>query len=238
VQFYSNGASLGSAVALSASGRAATSALNFSTPGTYQITAVYSGDGTFSGSTSAALALVVTEPSSFTVTPAVTALSLNTGASVTDSVTISSVNGFAGTVALSCSVTGGGTASEPVCSLSPASVAVAAGGKVTAVATVSSTAQPAVRADNSHGAAVGGAMFACLLCLIPFRRRRAIRALTALVVMFGGLAAISGCGSGGSLATAASGSAGTYTVTVTGTGAAAGSSSAVTASTSFTLTVN
>ena len=110
VQFYSNGMALGSTVALSGSGKAATSALNFSTPGTYQITAVYSGDSTFTGSTSAALALVVTAPSSFTVAPAATSLSLTAGMSGTDSVTVASVNSFAGTVALSCSVTGGSAA--------------------------------------------------------------------------------------------------------------------------------
>jgi hypothetical protein len=106
------------------------------------------------------------------------------------------------------------------------------------VATISTTAQPSAHAENSHGMAAGGAMFACLLCLVPFRRRRAIRALAALLVMFGGLAAISGCGSGGSLATASGGSAGAYTVTVTGTGVPAGGSNAVTASGSFTLTVD
>ncbi len=238
VQFYSNGTALGSTVALSSSGKAATSALNFSTPGTYQVTAVYSGDSAFSSSTSAALALVVTAPSSFTITPAATNLSLAAGAGGTDSITVASVDSFAGTVALSCSVIGGSGANEPVCTLVPASVTVAAGGKATVVATVSTTAQPAVHAENSHGMAAGGAMFACLLVLIPFRRRRATRALAALLVMFGGLAAISGCGSGGSLATAASTNAGTYTVTVTGTGVPAGSSSAVTAGTSFTLTVD
>jgi Pro-kumamolisin, activation domain/Bacterial Ig-like domain (group 3) len=349
VQFYSNGTALGSAVALSASGKAATSALTFPTAGTYQITAVYSGDSTFIGSTSAQLALVVTAPSSFTVTPAVTNLSLVAGASGTVAVTVASVNSFAGTVALSCSVSsasgtaagscsiapasaavssglttnsvltinaaagtagvldvtvtgtsgstverssvivvsvaqaaspsftvtatpgastvapgasatssisvasangfagtvslacsvsGGSAATEPVCTLSPVSVAVAADGKATAVATVSTMAQTSVHAENTHGMVAGGAMFACLLCLMPFRRRRAIRVLAALLVMFGGLASISGCGSGGSLATSATGSAGAYTVTVTGTGVAAGGSSAVTASTSFVLTVD
>ena len=349
VQFYSNGTALGAAVALSASGKAATSALSFPTAGTYEITAVYSGDSTFVGSTSAALALVVTAPSSFTVTPAVTNVSLVAGASGTDSVTVASVNsfagtvtlgcsvttasgtavgscsiapasaivssgatansvltinttagtagvldvtvtgtsgstvetssvivvsvaqaptpgftvtatpgaatvvsgatatssvsvastnGFAGAVALACSVAGGSAASQPVCTLAPASVTVAAGGKATAVATVTTTAQPSVHAENTHSFAAGGAMFACLVCLIPFRRRKSIRALAALLVMFGSLAAISGCGSGGSLATAASGSAGAYTVTITGTGVPASGSGAVIASTSFTLTVD
>ncbi|HEY5330012.1 MAG TPA: protease pro-enzyme activation domain-containing protein [Acidobacteriaceae bacterium] len=352
VQFYSNGTALGAAVALSGAGKATTAALTFPTAGTYEITAVYSGDSTFVGSTSAALALVVTAPASFTVTPAATSLSLIAGASGTESVTVASVNsfagtvalscavnpasgtaagscsmapasaavssgltansvltihttaatvgvldvtvtgtggpvvetspviaisvvpaalpgftvtaspgaftvasgasatssisvastnGFAGTVALACSVTGGSAASEPVCTLTPVSIALAAGGKTAAVATVSTTAQTSVHAENSHGLAAGGAMFACLLCLMPFRRRKAMRAvrlLAALLVMLGGLGAISGCGSGGSLATAASGSAGAYTVTVTGTGVPAGSSSAVIASTSFTLTVD
>jgi len=238
VQFYSNGAALGSGVTLSASGTATTSAMTFPTAGTYQITAVYSGDRIFIGSTSAALALVVTGSSSFTITTAAANLSVIAGASSTDVITVASLNGFAGTVALTCSVTGGTAASEPVCTLAPISVSVAANGKATAVATITTAAQPSAHAENTRNLAAGGVMFACLLCLAPFRRRKAIRSLAALLVLLGGLATISGCGSGGSLAAAATASPGAYTVTITGTGLPSGSSSAVTASTSFTLTVD
>jgi subtilase family serine protease len=347
VQFYSNGSVLGSAITLSGADTAATSALTFPTPGTYAITAVYSGDSNFTASTSAVLSVVVTAPSSFTVTPAASSLSLVAGAGGTDSMTVASVNsfagavaltcavstasgtaagscsvapvsvgltagsaandvltmntvagtsgvldvvvtgtsgtavvtasaiavsvaapaspgftlaanpssvsatsgvpatssisvastnGFAGTVALACSVSGSSAASPPTCALAPVSVTLVAGGKATAVATISTVAATSVHAENSHGLAAGGAVFACLFCLIPFRRRRAVRSLAALLVLLGGLAAVSGCGSGGTLPSAAvSGSAGVYTVTITGTG---GSSNSITASTSFTLTVN
>jgi hypothetical protein len=71
-----------------------------------------------------------------------------------------------------------------------------------------------------------------LICLVPFRRRRFIRSLTAFVLLACGLVAISGCSSGGGSTPAKQSSAGTYTVTTTGT------SGTATASVSFTLTIN
>jgi subtilase family serine protease len=342
VQFYSNGSALGSAVTVSA-GAATTPALTFSAPGTYAITAVYSGDSNFATSTSAALALVVTGPSSFTVTPATSSFALDAGAAATDSIavasvnnftgtvalkcmvtttsgtaagscslapasvilgstvsslltiattpgasgvlnvtvigthgsavvtssviqvsvalpgftaastpssmslvagattgnketiTLTSVNGFAGTVGLSCFVSPSSAAGEPSCTLSPVSVTLAAGGTATAVATILT---PPVQNTGLHNSLrSGGAMVTVLLCLAPFRRRRAIRSLMALLLVFGGMSVISGCGSGGSLNTTATGAVTTYTVTVTGTGTAAGSPTASTASTAFTVAV-
>jgi Pro-kumamolisin, activation domain/Bacterial Ig-like domain (group 3) len=343
VQFYSNGSALGSAVTLSADA-AITPALTFSTPGTYAITAVYSGDGNFAASTSAALSLVVTGSSSFTVTPASSSLALDAGASATDTITIASVNNFAGAVALkcvattasgtaaggcslapasvtlgsaassvltinttpgtsgvlsvtvtgtsgstivtssaiqvsvalpgftaastpaslsvtagattgnteaitltsvngftgivglSCSVTPASAAGKPICTLSPVNVTLAAGGTATTVATIVTAATQ--NAGLRSSLRDGGAMFAVLLCLVPFRRRRAIRSLMALLLVFGGLSAISGCGSGGTLNTAATSAVSTYTVTVTGTGTASGSATASTASTAFTVAVH
>jgi subtilase family serine protease len=245
VQFYSNGGALGSAVALSSAGTATTGALSFPAAGTYAITAVYSGDASFAGSTSGALALalVVNSPvvSSFTVAAATGTLSFVSGATTgnVESIVVGSVNGFAGTVALSCSVAPVSTADQVGCSVTPASVVVGAGGKATASATITTTAQTsATHASLGTGMQAGGAMFALLVCLIPFRRRRGMRSLAAFVAVFGILAIISGCGSGGSLTSPATtlSAARSYTVTVTGT--SAGSGTPATASTAFTVTVN
>ena len=75
-------------------------------------------------------------------------------------------------------------------------------------------------------------MLAALLCLVPFRRRRFIRPLAAIILLAGCLTAISGCSSGSAAAAAKKSSAGTYTVTTTGT------SGTATANVSITLTIN
>jgi subtilase family serine protease len=242
VQFFSNGGALGSAATLSAAGTATTPALNFSTAGTYSITAVYSGDGNFAGSTSAAVSLVVTSLGNFTLVSTPSSISITSGAVATSNLAVASVSGFSGTVNLSCSVSPAGTAIAPSCSIAPGSVTLQAGGTATAVATITTGATQNVAAIQHSSRKIlgeGGAMFAALLCMVPFRRRRAIRSLTALVVALGGLSALSGCGSGGSLAATLPASASnTYTVTVTGTGTAAGGNAATTASTAFTVTIH
>jgi len=352
VQFYSNGNALGSAVTLGAGGTATTPALSFPVAGTYAITAVYSGDGTFVAATSPAVSLVVNPVGSFTVTPAVANIAVTAGATNTDgiavasvnsfvgvvglgcavatvsgnaagtcslapasatlsaagtgasvltvattpgtsgtlnvtvtgtsgaasasavvvvtvaaaatpsftvaaapgslsftsgattgntaAVTLSSVNGFAGSVALSCSVSASSAVTQPTCALSPASVVLSAGGTAASVATIGTavTTTGVLRQPGGFGLRGGGVVFAALVCLVPLRRRKAIRSLMAVLVLVAGISAVSGCGSGGSLTTAAAtGSAGTYTVTVTGTGTSAGSSVASTASTTFSVTV-
>jgi pseudomonalisin len=74
-----------------------------------------------------------------------------------------------------------------------------------------------------------------LLLVLPIRKRKAIRALTMVFMLAGGLALMTGCGgsSGGtSCSNPASTTAGTYTVTITG---ASGSTSVPV---TFTLTIS
>jgi hypothetical protein len=77
---------------------------------------------------------------------------------------------------------------------------------------------------------------ATLLCLLPFRRRRAVRWLAAFAFLAVGLVSLSGCGSGGAVQSIPQGSSGVYSVTVTGTGATNGFTSS--GSTTVTVTVN
>jgi subtilase family serine protease len=230
--------------ALSAGGTAAsvlTIGTTAGTSGTLNVTVT----GT-SGTASASAVVVVTVGAaatpSFTIAATPASLSFTSGATTgnTAAVTLASVNGFAGNVALSCSVSASSAVTQPTCALSPASVTLGAGGTAASAATISTavTTTGALHAPSGFGLRSGGAVLAALLCLMPLRRRRAIRSLMAVLLLVAGLSAVSGCGSGGSLATAsASGSAGTYTVTVAGTGTSTGSAAASTASTTFTVTV-
>jgi pseudomonalisin len=248
VQFYSNGTALGSAVTLS--GDTATSASQtFATAGTYEITAVYSGDSTFAGSTSAAVSLVVNaaaNPGSFTLAASPATLTaaptVGTNTTSTSTITVTSVNGLTGAVALSCAVTPA-TGAPPTCTMSQASLTLAANGTATSTVSIvsaggtSSCTTSEVRRPNWFGAGSGGVALASLLLLfLPGRKRRALRGLAMVSLLAAGLGALSGCGGSGTSACSnvVSGgtTAGTYTVTVTGT------SGTVTANTTVSITVN
>ncbi|MEO7028197.1 MAG: protease pro-enzyme activation domain-containing protein [Acidobacteriaceae bacterium] len=241
VQFSSNGSALGAAVLLGPTGIAAAPALTFPVAGTYSVTAAYFGDGNFSASTSNVISLVVNSlaVASFSVAALPQSLTVVSGATTgnTEAVALTSINGFAGTVALTCSITPSAAAHQPVCSVAATSVVLGAGGTANAVVTIATVQGAATHASRSLGLPAGGVMFAVLLCLVPMRRRPRVRPLMALLLFCGTLSALTGCGSGGTLPGATTfSSAGGYTVTVTGT--AAGSATASTASTTFTLVVN
>lgn len=74
----------------------------------------------------------------FTVVPATTSLTLAAGATTgnTDVITLTSVSGFAGSVALTCKVTTASGTASGTCSVSPTSVTLAAGGTGTSTLTV------------------------------------------------------------------------------------------------------
>lgn len=236
VQFYSNGAPLGSAVSV-ASGKATTGALSFPAAGTYSIMAVYSGDRSFAKTTSAALSLVVTSAGSFNLTAGSGTITVTSGATTgnTNSIKLTSLNAFAGTVTLGCSVSASAAANQPTCSIAPGSVALAANGTATAVVTLGTTATHTA-ALRSAGT-LSGVALAGFFMVLPFRRRKPLRPLLGVLLLTAGIAGMAGCGKGGdplSSPTSATvtGSAGTYTVTVTGV------SGASTARTAFTFVVN
>ena len=81
----------------------------------------------------------------FTISPAAITLPLaaSSGTTVTDTITLSSVDAFSGTVALTCAVTTASGTAAGNCSLSSPSVSVAAGGTATSVLTVSNTGMTA-----------------------------------------------------------------------------------------------
>jgi len=205
------------------------------------LTATISGSGTTTGATlaatsSATVVATLTAPS-FTLTASPSTLSFTSGATSgdTDTITVSSVNGFAGSVSFSaCTISSSSAFYQPSCTISPSTVTVPASGTMpTAVVTVNSTVQTA-GLDRSFPLKT---TFLALLFFIPALRRR--RKFLALMLLFCGISAISGCGSSSSpTPTTPKSSAGTYTVTLNATGTTTNSSIATSASTSFSLIIN
>jgi len=164
-----------------------------------------------------------------TILPGVT-----TGNSAT--ITVTSSNGFSGTVAMACVVTTAiaSPTDMPTCSI-PSSVTLTGTGAVTATLTVNTTSSTAhaVPQKRFFVPAEGTAMSVMLfLMVLPVRRRRWKAMLTvSFLIGFGtmlGCSSSSSSGSSGSPGT----TLGSYTVTVTGT------AGTTTQSTVVTVTVN
>ena len=165
----------------------------------------------------------------------------------TATIGVAGINGYSGTVNLSCSISPTAASDPATCSLSPASVTLNGSTAQTSTLTVTTTA--ATTAGNQtkklFWPSAGGTALA-LVMLIGVPRRRSWLAMVGLAVLFISIGAI-GCGGGGGVGSGGGGggggnagtTAGTYTVTVTGTGTSSGSSSSVTATVgTVTLTVN
>jgi pseudomonalisin len=177
----------------------------------------------------------------FSVAASTPSLSFISGATSgnTDAIVITSVNGFAGSVSLSCSVSTSTAVYQPSCAISPGSVTLTAAGNANAVVTISSTtataSTPISMQHNSIYPATlgGGAILALLMAFAP--RRRSWPSLALMVLAMSSVATLMGCSgnSGTTISTPVpKSSAGNYTVTVTG------SSSSATASSTFAVTIN
>ncbi len=97
------------------------------------LTAGYLGDSVYAPSTSAATTLA-NPLSDFAMVPQTSIVNVPASHTATDTINISSVNGFSGNVALTCSATGG-----VGCSLSSSSAAIASGGITPVTLTVTTT---------------------------------------------------------------------------------------------------
>ena len=139
VQFYANGAAIGSLATLTSD--VATLSYTFTTAGTYSIYAIYSGDTNFTASTAPTISLVVNTPA-FTVTPATTSYTLISGTTSgnTDVITVASVSSFAGQVALTCTPTTASGNSAGSCSIKPTTVTLTAGGTSNGSLTITTSA--------------------------------------------------------------------------------------------------
>jgi N-acetylneuraminic acid mutarotase len=191
----------------------------------------------------------------YQVTPSVFSLAATTpsgvtpGATATSTVTVSTTNGYAGTISLTCALTKSpsGAAYLPTCTNAGSTVTLSGTTKTTSatfiVGTTAATSAMA-RPDQGRGqrwaGAGGGAILAFVLFLGIPARRRGWLSMLGIMALFAALGGMAACGSGGagggtSGTSIAGTTAGKYTFTVTGTG----SPSITPAPTAtFTLTVN
>jgi len=198
VQFKVDGVNSGAPV-LVANDQASYSTTTL-TGGSHAVTAIYSGDLNYQGSTSAAATENVMD---FSFSSAPPTLTLGSGKSATTTLTIQSEEGFTGTVNLTCvpSVASAGIS----CSISPMSAALSSsttsGTATLSVTTASSgvsrsfTPRPRGYLLAWFASSSGGMLAGVLLIGLPSRRRRA-RLLGLLIL--GLLAAGLGCGGSGS----------------------------------------
>ena len=231
VTFLDGTATLGSGT-LNSSGMATytTSALG---AGSHLLSASYAGNTSFAGSTSSAVTVTVNAVGAdFTAALNPASGTVIRGQSAITTITLAPVNGFSGSVSLSCS----GLPAGAVCGFSPASVAVNESAAMSTV-TISTTAASAMNAPGRpfDPRAPDGVLLAGigLLPLLGRRRRTAARWLRGGMIValaLGAGALLQSCGGGGAGSTATP--TGTYTITVTAT---AGST---VHSATYALTVN
>jgi hypothetical protein len=199
-------------VALAANGQYAAVA-QLSTTGLFHglhtVTATYAGNATL-GTSSSSVTVNVTDYS-IVFSPA--ALTLAQGASGTAALTVTSLNGFTGTVSLACTPPAG---TATTCSFSSATV----GANGSSTLTIGTTAPHAAETQQARLEGVGfGVSIAAVLgfMLLPRRRRPALLAVLVLC----GLVGAAGCGSSTSAPPALTGGSplGTQTFTVVSSGA-------------------
>lgn len=188
------------------------------TTGNYNIVATYSGNSNYTGGSSAAVAAVVTNPT-FTLTTSANAITSSQKSSGEMNVTISDYSNFQGGVVLNCS----GLPANAYCIFRPISAQLEPAPSVTPNTIYPVTSVLQIQVDQSQNVVEGtfgwiGMLFS--LGLLATRRRlmRAgrFRVVSAclIVLCFGGVACLSGCGGG---TASPSTPAGTYKVVVTGT---------------------
>jgi hypothetical protein len=174
-----------------------------------------------------------------------TAVTVSPGGPGSSTLTISSTDGYAGTVSLVCSATSSptGAADIPTCTAAQTATLSPTASSGTVSVTVNSTAAssglvwPKVFPGNGWTVGGGAVLALILFPWVPKRRRSwaALPMLAFALVLMGGLSACGGKGGGGTTTPNPGTTAGNYTITVIGVG---NDSARTTATTTFTLTVN
>jgi hypothetical protein len=186
--------------------------------GANQITAVYSGDGTYMPSTSSAATVNVDQGGSdFTLAALSPQTTVASGSVGTVGINLESINNFSGLVALTCTP----SSNQFSCIVNPATATLS--GTVLATLTITAmlpgtTAKLSPPPGQELGWLGGGSAVAfCLIVVLPMRKRRWI-SLICLPVLLGAFF-LAGCGGGGgsNLPPANGTPPGAYTVLVTGT---------------------
>jgi trimeric autotransporter adhesin len=139
VGVYASQYLIGSATLTSASSNSSSAAVYLNSAalfqGSNQVSVQYYPTNGSSFKSSATVITLTNPLSDFAMVPVSTILSIPTAGTQTDAINLSSTNGFAGAVSLSCSASGGVT-----CSLSPATTTLASGGQGSTTLTVNTTA--------------------------------------------------------------------------------------------------
>jgi subtilase family serine protease len=242
IQFSVDGANYGLPQTLH-NNTAASVTPSFTAAGTHTLAAFYSGDAVYNSSSAPELPITVIGQS-FTIAASAPALTFAAGATSgnIETITLTSVGGFAGPVALTCSGPGTGGSgpvfSEPgtgpsgqpaSCNLNVQTVTLTSGGTTTAIISIVSSATTVgqVReARRSVYAAGAAGLLAFLLSLLLFaKRNRSIPALAAMMLLLAvALTGASGCSGGGSntpaqAGTGTPGTSGQFVFTIAGTSA-------------------
>ena len=203
------------------------------------ITAVYSGDTNYSGSTSNSVTVTVQSvPASFTIGASPSSATVSAGASTTTTITVTPAGGFNQQVSFACT----GLPTGGSCSFNPTTVTPNGTAASTTTLTIATAAQSgALTLPWRPGSRSGGATTLALLAagaLWVFGRRKNIpwMRIGSLVLVLVTIAAVAaGCGSSGGSGGGGGGGGSTpqtYTITVTGTAGTENQTA------TFTLTVN
>ena len=234
VQFLVNNNEVGAAVPLSSGTATYSYATTCSSLGQLIVSASYSGDATYAGSKGSGITAGGTANSTpvevsvtsgscpdFSITTSNSTVGVTSG-NPSATITVASINNFAGTVTFTAAATES-TSTVPTVVFSPTSVTLAAGGNASATLTLSNvTAQlrrPAIGGRSGKRDAPwyagSGVAVAGLLFFVTPRRRRLGTFLVAMLA-FGAISGLSGCG-GQTNGVISAGTSGSYVVTITGT---------------------
>ncbi len=216
VSFYDGTTLLGTG---SMSGGIATFAASSLAVGSHSITAVYAGDSNFNPVTSSASAVTVsTLAPAFTFSSGASTLNLTRGQNGVVTVSLAANATFSDNVNLTCS----GAPANTTCTVSPAMVALTAGGSGTATVVVSTTtSNTSSKVDpNLLRKASGVASLAGVFCLVAgWRFRKRVLLIVPIILLGFSALAVTGCGSSSGVEVAKTG---TYTLTVTATPSSSG----------------
>jgi len=158
--------------------------------GQYTIQAVYNAGSGFATSTGSGTLTIIAAPS-FTLAAASSSMTISKGSSGTDKLTVTPVNGLAGTVFFACT----GLPSGATCSLSPNTLTFAASSSAPQSTTLTISAASASEAVERRSLTLfPAATVATTLCLMGFSKRRRLFLLVLLAVSITGIASLTGCG--------------------------------------------
>ena len=201
-----------------------TATLSTSFTANASITAQYSGDVNYGNSTSSPATVTITATSDFNLSASPSSFTITSpGQSGSTTVSAGGINGFTGTVSITCALQA--TMTYSTCSLTTSSLTPGGTGSQLTVATTAPSA--ALRLPNRPRWFLPGAgvlLFAWILLLIAAGKHRRVKLAFGLLVFAMLAAGFVACGGGGSTTSQSSPGTptGSYTVTVTGTSTISG----------------